>query len=244
MASRNKMVSVNKDRLIYAREYYGLDILDVVEKTKISYDKIQSFENGNDFPTYAELTKLSDFYRKPLLYFFFVSVPDPHEDKMAIAFRGLEQADNKHIGKQAREMMEKANIYKLNLEEMYSEEAPCFLDLLKDDNVTEESFSDWLRLKLDVPIEEQLSSSYRPDTLLERFRDELYKVGIYVFKDSFKDDSVSGLCLFDERFPVILLNNKMTFPRQLFTLFHEVYHIFINSNDIDFSGYDEEKACN
>lgn len=73
-------------------------------------------------------------------------------------------------------------------------------------------------------------------TLLERFRDELYKVGIYVFKDSFKDDSVSGLCLFDERFPVILLNNKMTFPRQLFTLFHEVYHIFINSNDIDFSG--------
>ena len=47
-----------------------------------------------------------------------------------------------------------------------------------------------------------------------------------MFKDSFKADDVSGLCLCDEEYPVILLNNKMSFTRQIFTVFHEIYHLF------------------
>lgn len=64
-----------------------------------------------------------------------------------------------------------------------------------------------------------------------------------MFKDSFKADDVSGLCLCDEEYPVILLNNKMSFTRQIFTVFHEIYHLFAKETDVYYTKYEEEKAC-
>lgn len=243
MARTEKMVTVNPERLKYAREYYGEDLTSVALKTKINFQKLEDFESGKEYPTYAELTKLSDYYKQPLLFFFFQSVPQ--NDKMMVAFRGLENSEQRLINKRIREMIEKANIYRLNLEELYEgNEEPRFIDLIENDKVTTNNFSEWLRTQLSISIDSQIKDYNNSSVLLEAFRNNLFNLGIYVFKDSFKDDDVSGLCLFDENRPVILLNNKTTFNRQLFTLFHEVYHIFCRSNDVDFISRNEEQECN
>ena len=49
-------------------------------------------------------------------------------------------------------------------------------------------------------------------------------------KDSFKDNAISGLCVKDNRFPVIVINNSMSFARQIFTLFHELYHLISDTS--------------
>lgn len=51
-----------------------------------------------------------------------------------------------------------------------------------------------------------------------------------MFKDSFKDNAISGLCVKDNRFPVIVINNSMSFARQIFTLFHELYHLISDTS--------------
>lgn len=79
--------------------------------------------------------------------------------------------------------------------------------------------------------------------MLEYIRETLYDLGIYVFKDSFKADDVSGLCLYDNKYPIILLNNKTSFTRQIFTVFHEIYHLFCKETNVYYLDYDNEKAC-
>lgn len=243
MAKSEKMVSVNPNRLKYAREYYGETLQDVSLKTKIAKQKLEDFELGKDYPSYVELSKLSDYYKQPLLFFFLQSIPK--NNKMMVAFRGLEDSEQRPISKRIRELIEKADIYRLNLEELYGEnEKPKFIDLVNDDKVEADNFIEWLRVKLSISVDSQIKEYNNASLLFEDFRNKLFDIGIYVFKDSFKDDSVSGLCLFDENRPVILINNKTTFNRQLFTLFHEVYHIFCHNNDVDFITKNEEKACN
>jgi len=65
------------------------------------------------------------------------------------------------------------------------------------------------------------------------WRSAFYECGIYVFKDAFKVKNFSGFCLYDEQFPVIYINNSMSFSRQIFTLFHELFHIILKTSGID-----------
>lgn len=69
--------------------------------------------------------------------------------------------------------------------------------------------------------------------VFEKFRTKLYELGIYVFKDAFKDNAISGLCINDDQYPIIIVNNSMSFSRQIFTLFHELYHLISNTSGVE-----------
>jgi|SRR5665648_68594 len=238
----DKMITVNKERLVFAREYYGFSIEEVSQKTKIKSEILLMCEIGEDFLTYAQLSKLADFYNRSLFFFFLINTPPI--DKVAVVFRKFQQESDIELSKKVKEMIEQADIYRLNLSEIYEDHnVVSFSALLRNDNITDEKqLAQWLREKLEISLEKQQQFK-RTAELIEYFREKFYDIGVYIFKDSFKDNTVSGLCIFDERFPVILLNNKTTFNRQLFTIFHEVYHLFCREADVDFSDKTEEKAC-
>lgn len=238
----DKMLSLKKERLIYAREYYGFSLDEVSEKTNIKKELLSKCENGEDFLSYAQLSKLSDFYNQSLLFFFLNGTP--LEDKFAISFRKIQKESGYNLSKKVKEMMDKANIYRLNLCELYeNQETESFSDSLTKNSINDDKkLIDWLREKLDLSLEKQKNFT-RTSVLLDYLREVFYEIGIYIFKDSFQDMSVSGLCLFDEKYPIILINNKTTFNRQIFTIFHEVYHLYCRETDIDFSEKAEEKAC-
>src|SRR5690606_34926539 len=63
-----------------------------------------------------------------------------------------------------------------------------------------------IREFMGITLEQQQQQASTRDAL-EMWRDCLWEHGIYVFKDSFSDNSISGFCLYDEVFPVICLNN-------------------------------------
>ncbi len=64
------------------------------------------------------------------------------------------------------------------------------------------------------------------------WRARIEDAGVYVFKRSFKQREISGFCLTDDEFPIIMVNNSNAFTRQVFTLFHEVAHILFGVNSI------------
>jgi len=57
--------------------------------------------------------------------------------------------------------------------------------------------------------------------------------GIYIFKESFQDDSISGFCLHDQKFPVIYINNNNAESRQIFSIFHELAHLLFGTSGVD-----------
>lgn len=244
MARSEKMITISPSRLRYAREYYGLTINDVCLRLKtIKCEDLKNYENGVDFPSYSKLEALASLYNRPLLYFFFKSAPT--EDKLYVAFRSVENQTGRILDMQIRTMIEKADWYRQNLSDIFQNNPPVrFTELLWEDKIdTGEKLLCWLREKIELSIDKQKKEFVRVDRFLEYIREQLYNIGIYIFKDSFKSDDVSGLCLYDNNFPVILLNNKTSFTRQVFTIFHEVYHLFCKEADVYYPNHNEEKEC-
>ena len=71
------------------------------------------------------------------------------------------------------------------------------------------------------------------DTALETWRKAFENVGIFVFKEAFRNDDFSGFCLYDNVFPLVIINNSMVKNRQIFTLFHELGHLLYETSGID-----------
>lgn len=142
-------------------------------------------------------------------------------------------------------MMEKAYEYQLNLIELFKDEnTACFIKQIKDKGITNNKLLiSHLRKSLELSVDKQKNEFKRADELLEYIREKLYHMGVYVFKDSFKADNISGLCLYHDHYPVILLNNKTTFTRQVFTLFHEIYHLYKKEVDVCLLNTNLEKEC-
>ena len=80
------------------------------------------------------------------------------------------------------------------------------------------------------------------DEALKNWRDVLNAHGVYVFKDAFDEDDYSGFCLYDEKFPIVFVNNSLTMTRQIFTLFHELAHLIFRNNHIDATANDKGVA--
>ena len=236
-----KMTSVKKESFRYLREHYNVSLADIYKSTKIQIENLMKFENGEDFPSYSQLEKLADYYNKPLFYFFCKDAPK--EIDVQIQFRNNREIyEEEEFSKQTIELIEKASIYRLNLKELYEDENKAnFFELIGECKY--DDLYDFLRRVLDLNLEKQRNFP-KAENLLEYLREKFYDLGVYIFKDSFRNDSISGLCIYNEDFPIILLNNKTSFNRQVFTLFHEIYHLYLREADIDYTYGVEERKCN
>ena len=83
-----------------------------------------------------------------------------------------------------------------------------------------------------VELSDQLQWKSAEDAF-KTWRNALEDCGVFVFKEAFRDDIVSGFCLYDARFPVIYVNNSKPATRQIFTLFHELAHLLSGTGGID-----------
>ena len=222
------MMGVNGNIIRWAREYLNISLEEAIASLHISIEKYNAFEDGTDFPTYPKLKEISNLYKKPIGIFF---LNEPPNIDIKADLRSLSESVKENLSKKVLLSLEKAKFYQENLKELYeNRECEFFKHKYNFDNIKE--LVEQVRCVLSFPLNVQKE---RKDAkvLLELLREKFYSLGIYIFKDSFGDDSVSGLCIYDENYPVIMLNNKMAFTRQVFTLFHELYHLIKKISGIE-----------
>lgn len=226
----DKMTAVNPQVLVWAREASGTTLAEAEEK--FGKDRLAKWEKGSDFPTYPQLRTIGEFYRKPIAVFFF---PQPPALKnLPSSCRTLPEDIYSQFSRGIVKLMDKARAMQINLYELNANKNPAATVLTKVpfDSMDVFEVAHQLRKIFGADLSFQKSIRKKEDAF-EYWRDCFYSMGIYVFKDAFKDGSISGFCLYDAEFPLIYINNSLSASRQIFTLFHEAYHLISKTSGVD-----------
>ncbi len=249
--------SVNPAVLTWARERAGLSILEVAERLGKSTDAIASWEEGRAYPAYGQLETLAEsIYRRPVALFFLPEPPD--EIPAQREFRRLPQTDASALSADTLYALRDAHAFQASLRELTGGKNLASRQIFRDLRPQRESdlpaLAEIAREYVGVSLSAQLTWSNEEKAVAE-WRGALEDVGVFVFKRSFQDRTVSGFCLDDPDFPLIIVNNSTSFTRQVFTLFHELAHLLVGVSTISSNDYSQlarftstdralEVACN
>ena len=178
-----QLSGVNGNIIRWAREFYNMSEEEAARSIGVSGEKYSAWESGAEFPTYAKLKKISDVFRKPSAVFFFSEPPDIPPIKGDL--RTLPDTVVDGFSKNVMVQLEKAKAYQLNLLELY-ETSNCIFTNRTIIPTETKQLCNYLRNIMGFPINAQKGRK-NTKVVFEIYREKLYELGIYVFKDSFKD---------------------------------------------------------
>ena len=223
---------INPDILKWARERSGYTVEAIAAFLKKDASIVNSWESGERAPTYVQLEKLADKYKRPIALFFF---PEPPEEPNIAENIALRSSDNNPLEPRIHILLRQAYARQLSLMELNMGTNPAemkiFRDLQARPNDSAVALAQQARAYLNVDVTTQASWKTAVKAL-ENWRDRIEETGVFVFKEAFQDDSVDGFCLIHDDFPVIYLNNSRPSVRQIFSLFHELAHLLLSENGI------------
>jgi Zn-dependent peptidase ImmA (M78 family) len=217
--------------ITWARKCAGFDL----EEAERKFKNIAAWENGDAGPTYAQLEEMADTFKVPVAVFFFPTPPDvPRPEE---TFRTLPDAVLATLEPRIKLLLRKAKALQVSLAELNGGRNPSprliTRDLRFPLDVAPERMAEVVREYLGVTLEHQTEWP-TAEVALERWRATFVRVGVFVFKDQFRNDRFAGFCLTDPEFPIIYVNNTATKTRQIFTLFHELAHLLFHTSGVDF----------
>lgn len=228
-----KLTGINPKIIQWARERARYSLESVAVKFKKDVSVIEKWESGEDFPTYSQLEKLAEIYKRPLALFFFPEPPLEAEEKQE--FRTLPDFEIENLAADTIYALRQAKAMQLSLQEINNGINPSTKKIFQDISVSSSDdlrkLAEQIRKYLNVTLEEQLTWNDQ-ETALKKWRSAVEEAGIFIFKRSFKQREISGFCLIDIEFPIIYLNNSTEKSRQIFTIFHELAHILLQTNGI------------
>jgi Zn-dependent peptidase ImmA (M78 family)/transcriptional regulator with XRE-family HTH domain len=228
-------IPVNPETLRWARQSINMPVEEVALRMKKDTDIIEEWEDGVSSPTYIQLEKLAyEVYKRPLAVLFF---PEPPKELgPRTSFRTLPESEIGHLSPRFLHLFRRAQAMQANLEELNDGMNPAprriFRDLEFGLSEAVVSMAQNVRAYLGVDLQSQIGWK-NVDMALKEWRKAVESSGIFVFKEAFKQDDISGFCIYDSEFPVIYINNSMPVTRQLFTLFHELAHLLFRTGGID-----------
>lgn len=229
----SEQMPITPEIVTWARERAGFS----VDAATTDFRKIADWEAGEDFPSYPQLERMAEKFKVPVAVFFFPTPPDlPSIEE---TFRTLGPNQIADIPSRIRLLLRKARTFQMGLEELHGGRNPALRMIIRDlafrptDRI--EHIASEVRSYLGVSMEQQFGWC-NPDTALDAWRQVLHEVGVYVFKDQFREPEYSGFCLYDDEFPIIYVNNTTAKTRQIFTLFHELAHLLFHTSGVDTQG--------
>ena len=223
---------INPDIVRWARERSGYTLHEIAKSFKKDITTISNWESGAAAPTYVQLEKLADKYKRPVAMFFF---PEPPQEPDFVNQLALRSTEIEQLDPGIRVLLRQAYARQLSLMELNMGVNPAETKIFQDlhpqlDNSPTE-LAQQTRAYLDISVETQASWNGTREAL-ENWREQVEEKGIFVFKDAFRDESVDGFCLVHEQFPVIYLNNSRSSARQIFSLFHALAYLLLGENGI------------
>ncbi|NAS14436.1 XRE family transcriptional regulator [Poritiphilus flavus] len=216
--------------LKWARESSKISLEDAAKKVNVSPERLEAWENGADYPTIRQASMLAKFYRRPFSLFFLPDIPldfQPLQDFRSDDSIDLDTASLFII----REIQQKQS-WISDLYEETGEEALPFIGKFSLDNNPEE-------VAIDILKALNINPEYYEKDPIKEWIEKAERAGIFVSRTSFihskliiDKDVIQGFAIADKYAPFVFVNSQNWDAPQLFTLVHELAHIWIAKSGI------------
>lgn len=220
----------------WARESARMTEETAAAKVAVSIDKLKEWEDGLDYPTISQAQKLAKAYRRPFALFFLPDVPNDFQPLQDFRKAGSKELSTSSV---------------FIIREIQQKQA-WISDLNKENNENKVPFIGRFSLKdnpavvaRDILKELNINPlNYKSTNPVLEWIDRAESRGIFISRTSFihsrlKLDSneIQGFAIADNYAPFIFINSEDWNAPQLFTLVHEMAHLWIAesgiSNDIE-----------
>ncbi len=216
----------------WARESAKLDPATAAKKIGRSEDEIVQWERGEKMPSFAQARKASEVYRRSLAVFY---LPEPpYEFDSLKDFRQLPQETSRvwspELALLIRQVHAKQEWLREYLIEEGIENGP-FIGLASLQTPAAE-LAVTIRKTLELPLKKQMACG-SPREALNLWIDHAEYCGISICRQGgIESEEARGFILTDKYAPFIYINSNDSYAGRLFTLVHELVHLWLNQPGI------------
>lgn len=220
----------------WARESAKMTEEIAASKIAVSVDKLQAWEKGESFPTIRQAQTLAKAYRRPFSLFFLPDIPSDFQPLQDFRKKGSKELSTSSIFIIREIQQKQAWISDVNKEN--AEEKVSFIGRysVKDNPV--DVAEDIIKTLGVNPL------NYKTNNPILEWIDGAEANGVFISRTSFihsrlKLDSseLQGFAIADNYAPFVFINSDDWNAPQLFTLVHELAHLWIAetgiSNDVE-----------
>lgn len=217
--------------LKWARESARMSLETAASKISVSTEKLSNWEDGTSHPTIKQAETLARAYRRPFAVFFLPEIPrdfQPLQDFRRQTARKLGTASIFII----REIQQK----QAWISELYSENEESPLSFVGKYSIKSNPQSVAKDILANLKID---PLHYSTDNPIREWITKAEKNGIFISRTSFihtrlklESEELQGFTISDKFAPFIFINSEDWNAPQLFTLVHELAHIWIAASGI------------
>ncbi|WP_226610220.1 helix-turn-helix domain-containing protein [Marinobacter nauticus] len=245
--------NINTDMLTWARERSGISVPDFARRCGISEERLREWESGERKLTFNQAMRFAEKAHVPFGYLFLGKPPEevlPIPDLRTLEGQGV-QRPSAELLDLVKLMMQRQEWYREYLQQHFAEANPYVGRASYSDSV--ESIVEDIRACLGVephPTRGKWDDYYRD--LVQRIE----SLGILVMRQGnlghhsrpLNVEEFRGFAIVDEYAPIIFVNHSDALGARLFTLIHELCHIWIGQSGISDGDTNthrqEEVLCN
>lgn len=222
--------------LKWARESAKMSEETAAAKVSVTVDKLQEWENGASQPTIIQAQTLAKSYKRPFAMFFLPEIPRDFQPLQDFRKSGSKTLTTSSIFI-IREIQQK----QAWISDAYAENDGIKLPFVGRFTINDnpQVVAQDILETLDIH-----PANYRSETPIKEWIDAVETKGIFVSRTSFihsklklNSDELQGFAISDPYAPFIFVNSEDWNAPQLFTLLHELAHIWIAetgiSNDVE-----------
>jgi Zn-dependent peptidase ImmA (M78 family)/transcriptional regulator with XRE-family HTH domain len=236
--------------LKWARESAKMTLEIAASKVNKTAEQIEEWEEGISYPTIKQAEKLAKIYKRPFALFFLPEVPSDFQP-----LQDFRKSDSKELTTGSvfiiREIRQKQNW----LSEVIEESGDPILPFIGKYSISD----DPKIVAKDILNTLEVSGDFsRESSPIKYWIDKIESKGIFVSRTSFihsrlllDKDELQGFAISDPYAPFVFINSQDWDAPQLFTLIHELAHLWIAetgiSNDIELDSSNNnpvERFCN
>ncbi len=231
---------INQNLITWARERHHLPMESAAKKLGIKADTLDAWETGNEFPNLKQVEKIAEKLYVPLGYLF---LDEPPEEKLPIPdFRTLNNQEISTPSPELLAVVHDAQLKQAWLKEIREEEAidPVLTGARTENTCALEGIASLIREKLE--IDKLRSETRHYEKFLGEIITTLDQQGFIVIRNGvvgnnthrpLNPEEFRGFALYDEFAPLVFINGKDAKAGQIFTIIHELAHLFLGESGLD-----------
>ena len=239
MTSRRLKITLQPEVLQWARERAGFDHGELAEKLQVKPERVLEWERSGEI-SMAQVSKLAQRTYTPEGYLFLTELPDdslPIADFRTVGDQPLRRP-SPNLLDTVYQMQRRQNWMREDL--LLNEADPLGFVGRFNDNTDIEGVANGIREALRLESD-WASHNSNWSAALRHLRSRIEEAGVLVFingivgnntRRPLDPDEFRGFALVDEYAPLIFINNADFTSAQMFTLAHELAHIFVGDEGV------------